>query len=149
MSWDSQADRLRSLYDELLGPPLVKAKSSSLVIAPVDTAVQWLPWLDNARVLQTSMSHGDLEGLTHLLMANNRSAFGSTSIEVDLAPLAAARVKHGIIFDDTTLLPTDVPAGYDGPIFVTSRTLADAFPGSQWLPPGERGAAVLREFLQD
>ena len=149
MSWDSQAERLRSLYDELLGRPSVETRATRLSIAPMDRAVQWLPWLHDAVLLPTAMTHADLEDVTHLLTANDRSAFGSTSIAADLPVLAASRVKHGIIIDDPTLLPAKVPAGYAGPIFVTDQALADVFPGSQWLPPGEPGADVLRKFMAD
>lgn len=155
MSWENQATHLTDLYDELLGGPDLEATPTPrLAIGPLDAkgaATAWAREMEEAEVVGRRLTPADLGRITHLLMENWQSVLGSDDYRDDLPLLTAARVKHGVIVygrPDRMALRRSVRR-YDGPVFLTDQVLADAIQGSQWLPPGEDGAEVLRKFMAD
>ncbi|TDD29673.1 glycosyltransferase [Kribbella turkmenica] len=154
-SWETQADRLRALYDDLLGPVEPPGPvPTRLVIGPLDGSrvpSGWAASIDEAEVTRRRLSPADLNGITHLLMEDWNSVLGSETLIDDLPLLAAARVKHGVIVyakPDRTELRRRIRA-YNGTVFVTDPLVAEQVAGTVLLPPGEEGVEVLRKFMAD
>ncbi|WP_433159314.1 glycosyltransferase family 4 protein [Kribbella sp. CA-247076] len=155
MSWQAQAERLRALYDDLLGPVEPPGPvRPRLVIGPLDGSrvpSGWAASIDEAEVTRRRLSPADLNGITHLLMEDWNSLLGSETLTEDLMLLAAARVKHGVIVyarPDRTELRRRIRA-YNGAVFVTDPVIAEQIAGTVYLPPGEDGVEVLRKFMAD
>jgi len=155
MSWDAQADRLRALYDELLGPAETAATvKPRLVVGPTDVdgvPSAWVRDLDDAEVVGRRLTPADLNGITHVLMEDWKSVLGSSNITADLPLLAAARIKHGVVVYGRPDRPATRERAkvYNGTVFVTDQALLESVPDSQWLPEGEDGTEIIRKFIAD
>ncbi|MEV0803310.1 glycosyltransferase family 4 protein [Kribbella sp. NPDC050281] len=155
MSWEAQADNLRALYDELLGPvDGVEIVKPRLVVGPVDAdgaPSAWVREIDEAEVVGRRLTAADLDGITHVVMEDWKSVLGSSDITTDLPLLAAARIKHGVVVYGRPDRPAtrERATAYNGTVFVTDEAMLDSVPDSEWLPTGEQGTEILRKFIAD
>ncbi len=147
MSWESQAEHLRSLYVDLLGKPADRVEPR-LAIGPLNrrgAATSWVRGVDGARVVGRHTTPAELAGITHLLMENWESVLGSEHWSEDLPLLTAARIKHGVIVYgrlDRTELRRQVRA-YSGTVFVTDQAIAASVAGTTWLPVASDNQASI------
>jgi glycosyltransferase involved in cell wall biosynthesis len=161
VAWSGQAEKLRRLYGELLGPGLDDAEKPwyrQVLIGPIDGAGQLARAIErheppiSARSLevdvqtrpriarQIELADQLQREVTHVLIEPGRSLLGQEpSFTQDLPLFDRAGIKHALVLPAATarLQPEEISgilSGYEGPRFVTDPALLRQIDGAHWLP---------------